>query len=158
MLAALHGGLRFPRFFFVMVRSNSAIFFHSSHPSHRRTVAPSHLQLSDVGKTKNVNIKYKDQISYNLLIYNILYNIIIYNNIIYFYSIVSFSAISAPHVRIGLLLRCYGVTVLRMRKMFHGDWRFSRNRGAIQPQSCPDSMPIVSFDVSRGIPAHSSHA
>jgi len=38
-----------------------------------------------------------------------------------------------------------------MRKMFHGDWRFSRDRGAIQPQSCPDSMPISSFDVSRGM-------
>ena len=41
MLEALHGGLRFSRFIFVMVRSNSAIFFPPSSvaPSHRRTVA-----------------------------------------------------------------------------------------------------------------------
>jgi len=35
--------------------------------------------------------------------------------------------------------------------MFHGDWRFSRNRRAIQPQSPRDAMPIVPFDVSRGM-------
>jgi len=38
-----------------------------------------------------------------------------------------------------------------MRKMFHGDWRFSRNRGAIQPQSTCGSMSIAGSDVSRGM-------
>jgi len=37
-----------------------------------------------------------------------------------------------------------------MRKMFHGDWRFSRNRGAIQPQSPHGAMSIADSDVSRG--------
>ena len=46
-----------------------------------------------------------------MLIINNINNIIIYNNIIYFYSIVSFLPFPAPHVRIGLMLRCYAVTV-----------------------------------------------
>ena len=37
-------------------------------------------------------------------------------NIIYFYSIVSFLPFPKPHVRIGLMLRCYAVTVLRLSK------------------------------------------
>ena len=90
-----------------------------------------------------------------MLYINILYNIIIYNNIIYFYSIVSFSAISAPHVRTGLMRRCDGATVRRMRKMFHGDLRFNCNRGAIQPQSHRSSMSIADSDVSRSVPADS---
>ena len=53
-------------------------------------------------------------ILYKVLIINMLINIIIYNNIIYFYSIASFSPNSLPHVVIGLMLRCYGVTVLRI--------------------------------------------
>ena len=37
-----------------------------------------------------------------------------FSNIIYFYSIVSFLPFPKPHVRIGLMLRCYAVTVLRL--------------------------------------------
>ena len=44
-----------------------------------------------------------------MLIINNINNIIIYNNIIYFYSIVSFSVLSSPNVRTGLMWRCGGV-------------------------------------------------
>ena len=117
-----------------------------SHPSHRRTVA--FIAIACLGNQycKIRGILYKQ---YKILYINILYNIIIYNNIIYFYSIVSFSTISAPHVRTGLMRRCDGATVRRMRKMFHADLRFNRNRGAIQLQSYRSSMSIADSDVSR---------
>jgi hypothetical protein len=42
-----------------------------------------------------------------------------------------------------------------MRKMFHADLRFNRNRGAIQLQSYRSSMSIADSDVSRSVAADS---
>ena len=59
----------------------------------------------------NINniIIYNNIIYFYSIIINNINNIIIYNNIIYFYSIVSFSVLSSPNVRTGLMWRCGGV-------------------------------------------------